>query len=265
MRRVMTGVACILFLLSCSKDKELGGIQNLSEIDCANAIDPGHGGTNPGAYREIGKDTLYEHPYAYDISLRLYHRVWEEGCIGSLTLKSKEGIRDYVPSIILRTNNKEVLAVSNEIATSQTRSLEDRLVMSRNFRETFRGKQLFWTSVHVDDLIEAGEGKDTVSGVRIIYTPGGEEYAYALKKTFGRLGALRRKDPLVLNGSAEIDKWIHVLHIRGNPIPNKVLIEVGNIRSDTDIGRLRNPVIREVYAKAIADAMAIVVKKHRPK
>jgi len=250
----------LIVLISCQKSKPL-----VVESGCAHLIDQGHGGNDPGAYRVFAKDTFYEHPYANDISLRLARLVEEQNCINSLTIKGERKIRDYVSSRILRTNMREVLANTDSLATKESWSLGDRIAIAIKFHDANLGKFQTLTSIHVDDLQEAGEGLDTLSGVQIIYAPGAEEYAQALRKSFGEIHALRRVNPVVPNGHPSIGKRILIFHNRLNPIKYKVMIETGNIRSDTDIERLRNPVIREVYARAIAKAIENLAKKHPQK
>lgn len=231
--------------------------------DTASAIDPGHGGKDSGTWRMLGDDStkiVTEDEYAYDISLRIRRRIMKMGGIASLTVQGDTLIRDYSSDEILENNHDETVVNNpDSVADGTSWSLVDRLVAAVTFHDSFGDKDQTWTSVHIDNLEPT---KDTVCGVRIIYGKGSLEYAEALARAFGKLHLLRDSLSVVPNGSPAIDKRLLVLQDRGNPIKEKVLVELGNIRCDSDFNKILSPVGRELYALAIARAIADLHSNH---
>lgn len=226
--------------------------------------DPGHGGTDPGASRMFGGSRVAENEYVYDVCLRVERLVRQKSGLAFLTLKRDEGIRSGSPRDILFDNRTERFAYDNSVARAGSTGLRTRQAYGNLIARRYPRHQLTWISVHFDVV---GKRSD-VDGVRIIYakkSPGSLALARELEDSFDDAGRMREHGPIAESGDLRYGlRNLYILN-GNNRASSRVLIELGNFNNNVDLWRIRDPKVREAYAKAIVEALVKRVKKTAPK
>ena len=210
-------------------------------------IDPGHGGQDPGSHGVFDGDAVYEDEYTYDVALRLRDLIKKEQGIAVLTTEDPEDrVREWHPSRVFPPDQSEVFALDKTRVRARTVGMRKRLAYANQIKRRYPKHRVVFIAIHFDVV---GRRKDVV-GVQVI-TPRREcPLAAALAKEFDE--RMRSEHPIAVVGREARNLYI----LNGsNSIKEKVLIELGNFNNPGDLWRIRNPEIRQDYAKRIVKAL----------
>jgi len=216
-------------------------------------IDPGHGGRDPGSSRILNGQRVAENEYVYDVALRVERLAKQQDGLFFMTLRRDEAIRNGSPAGIFVDNYTERFTSNGSIAVAGTTGMRARQAHGNSVVRRYPNHDVVWISIHFDVV---GTRSD-VAGVRIIHAPGTKsvELASRLAQSFGRAGRMRAHGPVAVNGDPRYGlRNLYILN-GGNRTPAKVLVELGNFNNDTDLWRIRDPKVREAYARAIVEAL----------
>ena len=213
-------------------------------------VDPGHGGTDPGSFRVFKGERVTESEYVYDVSLRVARLIRERAGLALITIKGG-GERDLPADKILVGDHQERFATDNTVVKAGTVGLQKRLDFGNATKHRYPKHSIVWLSIHFDVVGDLS----SVEGVRIIAADTSSRLAQALERSFRSAKRLRDQAPLVSSGDRV--HGIRHLYVLGpkNEIKEKVLIELGNFLNDADLWRIRDPEVRERYARTIVDAL----------
>jgi N-acetylmuramoyl-L-alanine amidase len=193
-------------------------------------LDPGHGGPDPGAMGLRGRDRLYEDEYAYDITLRLAHRLLEHGAsVYMLVQDEDDGIRDEA---ILKYDDHEYYLGHVPIARDQLRRLSDRVDIVNNLYDRYkkRAKNQLMVTIHLDsrsqgqriDIFYYHQANNAQSKKLASTLRDKVDEKYALNQPGrGYSGTISTRD----------------LHVLSQAKPTAVYIELGNIKNKKDQDR----------------------------
>ncbi|MEK7600807.1 MAG: N-acetylmuramoyl-L-alanine amidase [Patescibacteria group bacterium] len=217
-------------------------------------LDPGHGGSDPGASGMFSGQRVVEDEYVYDVALRVQRIIKSMGGVAVLTIQDKKtGERSLPAQEVFPDEGEEVYTARTTVVRAGTWGLNQRLVFGNSWYRKYPKHHRAWISIHFDVV---GRKKE-IEGVRII--KGGSksnQLAETLWGSFAERKWLREHAPVVQNGDRQYGlRSLHILN-GGNKFQEKVLIELGNFNNTADVWRVRNPVTREAYAAAIANALA---------
>lgn len=216
-------------------------------------IDPGHGGSDPGAHGEANGVNVYEKVYVYDVALRLQRILKKRGAHSFMTVVGKSKINNLPASKIVQDNGNETFTIDGTVVKAGSRGLHKRLAYGNSIAKKNPNKRQVWISIHFDVV---GMSKD-INGVRVIEASSSKTLGKALITSFGKVGRLRENAPLVVSGDQSHGiRKLYVLRDT-NHIREKVLIELGNFRNKDDLWRIRDPKVREKYAESIANALSV--------
>ncbi|MBN2208208.1 MAG: N-acetylmuramoyl-L-alanine amidase [Candidatus Coatesbacteria bacterium] len=255
-------------------------------------LDPGHGGNDPGA---IGKKGMHEDEYAYDIACRIRQILQSKTkATVYMTLRDRKTGYNVVNSKRLHPDKNESLLTTPEYRNTDARvsaNLRCFLVASiyRSLPSAARkNNRVVFTSVHADSLHPALTGAsiyipdahlsrkplDRRGGVydrtrearacrpiKTTYQERVRSEGYSHDFSFELLAAFGRHNVATLSYHPVKDRVTRgrreyvpaVIH--HNPIPTKLLLEVGNLRNLSDCRRLMDPDYRELIATAYVDAL----------
>ncbi|MEK7464742.1 MAG: N-acetylmuramoyl-L-alanine amidase [Patescibacteria group bacterium] len=214
-------------------------------------VDPGHGGADPGSSRILRGERVTENEYVYDVSLRVQRLIRERQGLALLTTKNGGGEQNASPSKIVVDRRDERFALDGTLVRAGKSGLSKRVEFGNQVSRRYPKHRQAWISIHFDVV---GSSSD-VQGIRIISADSSSRFVAALESTFRRVGRLREKHPVVESGDdAHGIRNLYVLR-SVNRIKDRVLIELGNFLNDDDLWRIRNPEVRELYAKEIASAL----------
>lgn len=244
----------LLFAMLCIANSTLSGQQTKKRRSLYGYIvvlDPGHGGKDPGSSRAHGNTRITENEYTYDVSLRVARLIRKNQGLVLLTIRDKVPERNSPANIIFPNNGSAIFAIDGTRVRAGKAGLRKRVQYGNLVSLKYPKHRQFWISIHFDVV---GQNTNT-SGVRIIYGDNAVSFANALKKGFEGAKRLRDHDPIVESGDP--DHGIRRLYVLSsiNRIRNRVLIELGNFLNDDDAWRIRDPKVREAYAKIIISAL----------
>jgi len=233
--------------MSAQKKKERKPLYGVALI-----IDPGHGGKDPGASRIFNGTPVVENEYVYDVALRVQRIAKAEDGLAFLTLRSDEEIRSDAPNKVLVDDTNEKFALNKKIARAGASGLRSRQVFGNSVVDKYEAHQVVWISIHFDVV---GARKD-IEGARIVYakaSPRSLALAQRLQKSFGP--RMRSVGPIAESGSPKYGlRNLYILNGK-NKAPAKILVELGNFNNDKDLWRIRDPEVREAYARAIVEGL----------
>ncbi len=215
-------------------------------------LDPGHGGQDPGSSGRFNDQRVVEDEYVYDVALRVNRILRSMGALSFLTVQDrKTGERSLKPQEIFPDERQEAYTGTSSVVRSGTWGLNQRLAYGNTLSRTYPRHRQAWISIHFDVL---GKNK-VIEGVRVIAPKGSDKLAQALARSFAQYHRLRKNAPIIRNGDKTYGLRNLFILNGGNRISEKALIELGNFNNTTDVWRVRNPVTREAYARAIAEAL----------
>ena len=225
-------------------------------------LDPGHGGTDPGAIvkssDEAGKDVyLTEHEYVYDISLRVYALLKRHGADVKLTILAPNHlIRDTQPANNTLINEKNQVyndAALNEADNAEAwpngtqTGLDKRVAIAdKAFKSVPQGRRVF-LSLHADSNPYSPYG----SGVLALETKEGSDTK--------SLGFAQKLVPFLGNDAYARTQNLAVL--RGNDADYKVLVEVHNLASEEQSHAMRAGSSRQLSAQKIVRGVLEAFRK----
>jgi len=195
---------------------------------CVYYLVSGHGGRDPGAVGRYGRRNLCEDEYAYDICLRIGHKLMSHGATVYFIVRDPDdGIRD---DSFLPCDKDEFYWGDSLISDSQSRRLEQRSNIVNTLYEQNKRKGVQYQRlivIHIDsdkkqervDMFfyhqEANEASKSLAGhmQQVVR----QKYAI-VQKGRGYRGFVRSRD----------------LHMLRESLPPTVFIELGNIKNPGD-------------------------------
>lgn len=251
--KILAVVFVLCFSIAGAEAKG-GGAKNGPLYGKVIIIDPGHGGNDPGASGMHRGKKVVENEYCYDVALRLARLVKASGGLVFFTVRdpNEKNPRNWSPQEVFPDNRNEVFALDGKVVVAGTRGIRKRIAFGNQILRRYPKHRIAWVSIHFDVV-----GKNmNVEGVRIIATNPTSSLVRGLVGGFADVNRLRDEFPVVENGDPS--HGIRRLLVLGleNKVRDKVLIELGNFRNTEDVWRIRNPKVRESYARAIAKGLA---------
>lgn len=205
----------------------------------------GHGGPDPGAMSTIGKYTVSEDEYAYDIVLRLAQNLLRRSATVEIIIQDKnDGIRDDA----YLSNSKDETCLGEEIPLKQTPRLRQRAAAINKLWNASKKGYTRSVFVHIDSRSE-GERVDIFFYHHKNSTQG-KRLANTMRQCFedkykkhqpqrGFTGTVSSRSLLVLNET----------------VPAGVFLELGNIQNKLDQKRFLLSDNRQAIANWIAEAL----------
>ena len=274
-------------VLKAAKSKPLGGVVVI--------IDPGHGGVDTGA-RAPGN--VYEDEVNYDIAIRLKEKL-EEETAAEVYMTVRDKSRGWAPnhgSAFPRDTDEYVMVNPIHPIQETTISLHLRWYLANYIYYTKQAagistSNMVFISIHADALGSKPRGS-------MVYYPGKDyvgsftnpgptlrkyaEVRYRPNATFVRSEMERSENvsrafALTLINSLHKNRIKvhdnkpvrdHIVRrssflpavLKYNKVPTKVLIETVNLENGTDRSRIKSARFRELYAKAILEALITFYK-----
>ncbi len=251
MYRIFVAALMLLCASTACAQKKTADLKNTVVV-----IDPGHGGTDPGAFALVRGTRVFENAYVYDVALRVAQQVRARGGTPYLTTYGGALIQRLSPQNILVDTRDERFSIDNSVVTAGSPGLSKRLMYGNKILRENPKKKVVWISIHFDVV---GNRAD-IAGVRIVSADTSSKLTKALKKTFGEDGRLRKVAPVVPTGDKDHGmRRLFVLSER-NHIKDKVLVELGNFKNESDLYRIRTDKVRDAYSSAMARAIVYALK-----
>lgn len=211
-------------------------------------IDPGHGGQDPGSHGRFGKDDVWEDEYTYDVALRIRNLVRREKGVAFLTIEdpNQKIPRDWPPSQVFPSDRNELFSLDRSGVRARTVGMRRRLAFANAIKRRYPRHRVVFLAIHFDVV-----GKRTdIAGVQVIAARRNCSLSRALIESFDE--RMRKERPFQVIGKGA--RNLYVLN-GGNSIQEKVLIELGNFNNPADVWRIRNPEVRQDYARRIVKAL----------
>lgn len=247
-------LAIIFIVLVSFKNRQSDELYGLVVV-----IDPGHGGSDPGANYNFGgsKQCVTESAYCYDIAVRLEKLLKSKGAIVFKTVKTNQ-IKpiDNNPQKEIVCNSIAVFSFDHSSVQAGVSGLAKRVSFANLKLRNFPEHKVVYISIHFDVI------KKELSGARVIYGKNSDIFARCLKNELEIKNRLSNHEyPLIKNGDKSKGvKSIYVLSDK-NKIKERVLLELGNFKNEADLWRIRDPKVREDYALIVTSALEKFMKK----
>jgi N-acetylmuramoyl-L-alanine amidase len=211
-------------------------------------IDPGHGGQDPGSHGQFAGQPVYESVYTYDVALRIRDEVRRHGGIPFLTIEDRDWNtpNNSAPQKLFPMHRDVHFKHDGSEVRARTAGMMRRLAYANTIKRRYPKHRVVFIAVHFDVV---GTRRD-VAGVQVIASRDNCTLAAALLSGFRE--RLRKERALEVAGKGA--RRLYILNGR-NAIKEKVLIELGNFNNPGDLWRIRNPEIRQDYAKRIVQAL----------
>ena len=241
-----------------------------ADLPLANTVvvlDPGHGGNDPGAHGRFRDIWVVESEHSYDTALRVRNLCQMLG--------GKVYLTAYDPKINTPIDNKpeeplpqdfnHLFSFNKQPVRGGLEGILARMHYANQVLADSPKKRVVFISLHFDD-----NGSKDIAGANIIVPQTGPipELAGFLAQSFREERVVRNnkgKEHFAIVRSGGDDKREkHLMILRGkedawndeyNHVHQKVLVELGNFSSPTDMLRIRNPETRQLFAEAITDGI----------
>lgn len=209
----------------------------------------GHGGPDPGAVGKRNAAMLCEDEYAYDVSLRLYRSLLEQGAKAYLIIEDQnDGIRD---NQILPCDQDERCRGAeiplNQLKRLKQRVLEVNKLYVSNQKKGFKKQTCL--SIHVDS--RATNHRQDVFFCHYPSSSSSKKLAETLKKTFAAKYKKHRKGGHYA-GMVDARDNLYVLR---KTAPRCVLVELANIQNKSDHRRIIQSSNRQALANWMVEAL----------
>lgn len=209
----------------------------------------GHGGPDPGAVGKSGKSMLCEDEYAYDVSLRLFKLLLEQGAKAYLIVEDQnDGIRD---DNILPCDQDErcrgAVIPLNQAKRLRQRVEEVNKLYHFNANKGFKHQTCI--SIHVDS--RSVNHRQDVFFCHYPTSRSSKELASALQKTFAKKYGKYRAGG---HYEGEVDPRDN-LYVLKNTLPKTVLIELANIQNKADHRRILQASNRQALANWMLEGL----------
>lgn len=212
-------------------------------------IESGHGGPDPGAMAQVGKHTVCEDEYAYDVALRVVRKLIEHGATAyMITRDPNDGIRD---AEYLICDSDEVVWGNESIFRGHKPRLFQRsdvinTLFEKHKKQGVENQKLI--VIHVDS-----RGKGQQTDLFFYYHPEDKQGKILAKTMHESMETNYRKvnKKRGYNGTVTA-RDLHML--RETKVP-AAYIELGNIRHPTDQKRIFLASNRQLIAEWLFDGM----------
>ena len=207
----------------------------------------GHGGPDPGAMGNIGKNVLCEDEYAYDVTLRFGRELLRHGAkVYFIVRDPNDGIRN---ESFLRSSKDEVCYPYQEIPLNQVQRLKQRVdAINTLYKNETQGFYKRCIEIHVD-------ARDTRKNIDIFFyyhegSKNGEQLASTMRNSIERKYQLKQPGR-GYSGDVSARK----LYMLEKSFPTAVYIELGNIHHSRDQQRLILENNRQAIARWMCDGV----------
>ncbi|NND09211.1 MAG: N-acetylmuramoyl-L-alanine amidase, partial [Saprospiraceae bacterium] len=192
----------------------------------------GHGGPDPGAVGSRGQNTLCEDEYAYDVTLRLYKLLIEQGAQAYMIIQDKnDGIRDDA----ILTCDRDETCHGAKIPLNQAKRLKQRVahVNQLFYHHQKKGvKAQTCLSIHVDS--RSRNHRQDVFFCHYPSSKSSKKLATQMQKTFAKKYGVHRQGGHYAGCVSERGN----LYVLKNTLPKAVLVELSNIQNKSDHRRI---------------------------
>lgn len=258
MRYVLAAVALFCLTTAAEAAPAKGALYGL-----AIALDPGHGGRDPGAsgdFKLFGhgpSKSITEAAYVSDVALRVASLVKKDGGLVILTRHNASvvGPNDAPASMVLPYvwGQPDIYTTDGAEVVAHTAGMRPRMEAARRFEARYgRSHHVAFLAIHFDTVPNAD-----IQGVHIVAPDGNVRLAEALLAEFKKHGRTRHwngKEFMPLDRSGDKShglRNLYVLDAKNNPIPDRALVELGNFENPADNYKLRDPAVRQAFAEII--------------
>ncbi len=209
----------------------------------------GHGGPDPGAVTKVGKTTVCEDEYAYDVSLRLARNLIEHGATVYVIIRDpNDGIRS---GKLLECDNDEQCWKNQTIPLNNRERLEQRSsainkLYEYHKKQGVRNQQAIM--IHVDS--RSVKERIDLFFYHFPDSKSGKKLATTLYDNFVKQYKIHRP-------SGEYDGTVtsRDLHMLRETKPSAVYVELGNIRNKNDQKRIFLENNRQALAKWLTEGL----------
>lgn len=214
-------------------------------------IESGHGGPDPGAMAKVGKHTVCEDEYAYDVALRVVRMLIQHGATAYMITRDRnDGIRDEQ---YLVCDKDEVVWGNESIHAGQRKRLFQRTdvineLYEKHKKQGVKEEDQKLIVIHVDS-----RGKREQTDLFFYYHPDDKQGKILANKMHDSMEANYKK----VNKKRGYDGTVTArdLHmLRETKVPS-AYIELGNIKHPTDQKRLFLPSNRQLIADWLFQGM----------
>ncbi|QCX39674.1 N-acetylmuramoyl-L-alanine amidase [Aureibaculum algae] len=208
----------------------------------------GHGGPDPGAMENYNGTLISEDEYAYDVTLRLAHKLISHGAKVYIIIKDKnDGIRD---DKILEVDHDEFCFPENQIPLSQKLRLRQRTKAVNNLFLKHKGAYQRLIVTHVDS-------RNKNKNIDVFFyhdskSKSGKKLAENIHNSF-RDKYNEHQPNRIYDGSVST----RGLYLIKSTLPAMVYIELGNIKNKKDQKRILNYKNREALAEWIHNGLLV--------
>jgi N-acetylmuramoyl-L-alanine amidase len=265
MKVIINLLIVITFLLPSSlvaKEKEKvtkrGELYGLVVI-----IDPGHGGTDPGAQAVVDSKPVNEDENCYDVASRLKRMTKDKDAIVFMTTYDTKQLRPIAnsPTNMIPPDCNERFALDDSVVKAKTEGASRRVAYANLIKKKYPKHEIVFISIHFDVLPKKMEG------VRIIESAAGTKVGGLLAKSFSDGNRMENGVGSLFKSGDKSHGIVnaYVLRADKNTVKGRVLVELGNFSNIKDLWRIRDYKVRENYAQLITRALIEMMKGVRKK
>lgn len=207
----------------------------------------GHGGPDPGAMGETGKNILCEDEYAYDVTLRFGRELLRHGAkVYFIVRDPNDGIRN---ELYLKNSKDEMCYPDKEIPLNQVERLKQRVdAINTLYRNEKPGTYKRCLEIHVD-------ARDNKKNIDIFFyyhegSKNGERLASTMRNSIERKYQLKQP-----GRGYSGDVSMRNLYMLEKTMPTALFIELGNINHFRDQQRLIYENNRQALARWMCDGV----------